>query len=177
MKRKISAILLIGALFLPVLATFMWLQHHKQVIRKEVKHRIIAGIDKDELVLLKFTDEAIGTQLRWEHDYEFEYKGEMYDIVESYKTGDTTYYWCWWDHRETHLNKKLASVVRHLMGNDKENKKKQKQLTVFLKSLYFTDIATWDSTMVPGQQQRKFVFWQKPYISYAAPPPTPPPVT
>lgn len=136
MKIKISGILLLFCLIAPIVATFTFLHYHKKHIRKEVKHKIIAGIDRDELVLLKFTKKESKTKLRWEHSKEFEYKNQMYDIVEKEFKGDTIYYWCWWDHEETELNKKLDVLVAYALGQDAQRKESQKQLENFYKSLY-----------------------------------------
>ena len=176
LKKRIFAILLTGALVLPVFSTFLWLKHQKSLIKKEVKHKIIAGIDKDELVLLKFSQKAIYTELRWEHEAEFKYKGEMYDIVEKEISGDTTYYWCWWDHEETRLNKQLASLLDNILGSDKQSHEKQRQLFTFLKSLYIMELPQWNCHP-PVREKKQMAYHKAMYSSYFAPPPTPPPVS
>lgn len=42
-------------LIAPVVVTYSWLQQRKRAVKKEVKWKMIAGIDKSELVLLKFS--------------------------------------------------------------------------------------------------------------------------
>lgn len=100
---------------------------------------MIAGVDKDELVLFKFTDAEKENDLRWEHSKEFEYKNEMYDIVETEFKGDTTYYWCWWDYEETKLNKQLDGLLAFAYKKDTRTNNNQKVLQAFYKSLYFSD--------------------------------------
>ncbi len=97
---------------------------------------MIAGLDKSELVLLKFSRAAAQTQLRWEHAKEFELEGQMYDVVETELKGDTLYYICWWDHEETKLNKQLKNLVAGVLGNDAERRETQKRLLHFYESLY-----------------------------------------
>ncbi len=97
---------------------------------------MIGGMDKSAFVLLKFTKEESETKLRWEHSREFEYAGQMYDVVEAAEQGDTTYYYCWWDHEETKLNLQLSGLVAHAMGKNPLNKEKQERLSSFLKNLY-----------------------------------------
>ena len=97
---------------------------------------MIEGMDQSELVLLKFTHEESQTKLRWVHSREFEYDGEMYDIVEKEESGDTISYWCWWDYEETQLNRKLRDLVADAMGHHPLNKERQERLTHFLENLY-----------------------------------------
>ena len=136
MKRKITAVFLLACLLMPALATFGYLQHQKYQVRKEVKHRLMAGIDKSELVLLKFTERQASRELEWEHSREFEYRGEMYDVVERAVKGDTLYFWCWWDHKETALNKKLSTLVQNVTRH-KPERQEQRQFTLHFYSKWF----------------------------------------
>ena len=45
-------------LIAPAVVTYSWLQQRKRAVKKEVKWKMIAGIDKSELVILKFGPEA-----------------------------------------------------------------------------------------------------------------------
>lgn len=121
----------------PIGVTLTVVQLQKKQVKREVKHRIIDGIDKDELVLLEFSLEEIDEKLRWKHSKEFEYNGYMYDIVERETRNDTTYFWCWWDHEETELNKQLEELLAHAMGKHPQNKQSKEELIDFYKSLYF----------------------------------------
>lgn len=124
----------------PVATTFLILKIQKKQIRKEVKWKMIAGIDKKELVLLKFTENEKQSRLRWKHSKEFEFEGQMYDITDSKVAGDTTYYWCWWDYEETKLNKKLNDVVQLALGNNPDRQENHKRIQKFFKSLYFSEL-------------------------------------
>ncbi|HEY8401789.1 MAG TPA: hypothetical protein VIK89_11025 [Cytophagaceae bacterium] len=142
-------------------------------IQKEVKWKIIAGIDKNELVLLKFTKEETETKLNWKHSKEFEYNKEMYDIVETEVNGDTISYWCWHDHEETALNRKLADVVAKTFGSNPKSKEKQKQLLDFFKSLYCTSATTY---MTPPEVLNSEGFnYSGNFTSLYSSPPVPPP--
>lgn len=112
-------------------------------MRREVKHQLIAGVDKSELELLQFTTSEADTVLRWKHSKEFEYNGSMYDIVEFQKEGDTLKYWCWWDYEETVLNKQLSGLLAKAFGKDPQRKERQNTLDQFFKSLYHnTEVET-----------------------------------
>lgn len=112
----------------PLTATFIWLQHQKAVVKSMVKKNMISGLDKQELILLKFTEEECQSKLNWEHSKEFEYNDQMYDIIATHKEGDTTYFWCWPDNEETELNKQLNDLLAYTLGKDPERKDAQKQL-------------------------------------------------
>lgn len=130
---------MILCLMLPATGTIIYLHFQKKQVKKSVKKQIIAGIDKNALVLLKFSSEDIKALLRWEHSREFEYNGQMYDVIETVYRNDSVYYWCWWDYEETLLNKKLNKLTCIAFGKDPGQKEKQHQLISFYKSLFFSD--------------------------------------
>lgn len=135
---------------------------------------MIAGIDKKELVLLKFTKEEKKSELNWKHAKEFEFNGEMYDIVESSEIGDTTYYWVWWDYEETHLNKQLGELVSFALGQNPENQENQNRLNTFFKSLYFSETEI-RNFVAFNDVKNKHHFGQKFFSSIADSPQVPPP--
>jgi len=173
-KCKVFGILLILCFVAPVATTYIILKYQKKQVRREVKRKLIAGIDKEELVLLKFTEEEKETQLNWKHSKEFEYKGEMYDIVETKIVGDTTYYWLWWDYEETKLNKQLSQLLSFALGHNPKNQENQKRLHNFFKSLYFSEDER-KEPLVFFELKSKFHFGQNFYLSVFLTPPDPPP--
>lgn len=173
MKRGITGILLLFCLATPIVITFTFLHYHKKQVRKEVKHRIIAGIDKVELVLLKFTEAKTKSELRWEHSKEFEYKGEMYDVVERKIEGDTIYYWCWRDHEETKLNKQLDGLLAKVLGNNPQREEKKSQLADFFKKLFHENPA--NQLEVSPKYKIKRFYYSEDFASIYHAPPVPPP--
>lgn len=135
---------------------------------------MIAGINHDELVLLKFTSEEQQKELKWNHSKEFEFNGQMYDIVETTTKGDTTYYRCWWDHEETNLNKQLKELVSNAMGNNPMRKQNQNRLQQFYRLLYLPE-PQYDSIFFSAEQQthQSFVLFSFSKISHS--PPSAPP--
>jgi hypothetical protein len=121
---------------MPIATLYVWLQHRKTIAKQEAKERIIAGIDKKDLVLLKFTQQESQTCLHWEHAQEFEYKQQMYDVVETAVHGDTTYYWCWLDSPETRLNIQLYALVSQLWEKDSQNQETSKNVLKFYTELF-----------------------------------------
>lgn len=141
MKHKILSIFILFCFTAPLTTTFVILQFQKYYVRRDVKRKIIAGMDKKELVLLKFTRRE-KEQLDWVHSREFEYKGRMYDVVEKVEEGDTIFYRCWEDIKETALNQKLEKLAASALGENPLNQENQKQLQTFFKSLYFAAFTT-----------------------------------
>ena len=99
---------------------------------------MIAGLDPAELVLFKFTRLEAQTKLRWEHSKEFEYRGQMYDVVSSETKGDSIFYRCWWDHKETQLNKKLNILVAKALDQDQNNGEALLNLHFFLGTFFYS---------------------------------------
>ncbi|MBK9726698.1 MAG: hypothetical protein IPO86_01125 [Saprospiraceae bacterium] len=174
MKRPFFGILLFFILVVPVVTTFVALHLQKKQVKREVKRKMIAAIDKAELVLLKFTDREKQAQLKWEHEKEFEYKDEMFDIVESEFKGDTSYYWCWWDHEETKLNRQLNELVSSAMGDNPKNQENQIRLYDFFKALYFSEFYK-VGTISIREVDLKYFYPQHFYHSMCNAPLVPPP--
>ncbi len=136
-KKRWTGALLLFSLCAPLLINGAWLQLTKAKIRKEVKQRIIEGISRDELQFLSFTTWQARQLLKWEHSNEFEYQGEMYDVVATEVCGDTVKYWCWWDNKESRLNKLMTAMLSDKWQNNPLKKENQKQLSQFLNGLFY----------------------------------------
>ncbi|UKN02121.1 hypothetical protein K6119_01145 [Paracrocinitomix mangrovi] len=114
---------------------FLWLNHQKSVVKHEVKSLIKEKASDDELTLLEFTAEELLREVKFEHAKEFEYKGQMYDIVKvSYKDNKIQYY-CWKDHKENDLNKKMESLIASFWGEDPIKQNQKTQLMRFARNL------------------------------------------
>ena len=99
---------------------------------------MIAGMSKERLVRLAFTQAQADTSLRWEHAKEFEFQNQMYDVLEQKKQGDSMVYWCWWDQEETLLNRHLDDLASNAFTKDPQQQKAQDQLFQFFKSIYWS---------------------------------------
>jgi len=174
LKKQISSIFLLLLLIAPAVVTYTWLQQRKRTVKKEVKWKMIAGIDKSELVLLKFSKAEIKTKLHWKHAKEFEFNYQMYDIVEKQVSKDSIYYWCWWDFKETKLSKQLDNLLARVFQKDTQSKEKQNKIYTFYKSIYFQPVFSWLPFM-PLTNLKKcnfhFVFYQTKYTQTSSPPP------
>lgn len=175
MKARITGILFFFFLVAPLASSFIFLNVQRNRVRKEVKHRIIAGVDKEELVLLKFTPNDSIHKLNWKHSKEFEYNHQMYDIVEREKRGDTTYYYCWWDSQETKLNQQLNHLLAFAWGHDPIKQKNEANLTVFYKTLYCEKIDLAIDKFQPSPEKKLLPPYSFNELSTYITPPVPPP--
>ncbi len=133
--RAATTLLLLLSLFTPFSATYLWLHIQKVLVKKKVKAELIAGIDKSELAHFTFSQSQLKTDLRWEHDREFEYNGEMYDIVETEMLGDSIHYICWHDKAETQLNRRLQTLIAQATSGSAEHRARETLCYQLLKSL------------------------------------------
>lgn len=163
-------------LFAPVVTVYLYLQFEKSAIQREIKWKLIAGMDQEELILLKFSKKEAETKLRWEHSKEFEYNDQMYDIVSSEIKGDSIFYRCWLDYEETDLNKKLKKMVAIAFDQDEDHRETQEGFYTYLWSFFCTAPFDWQAT---ASQNAQLVFQDSmhPNIfnSIRLTPPTPPP--
>lgn len=97
---------------------------------------MIQGLNDEELVHLVFDEQTI-QELRWEHSREFEYRGEMYDVVRTQEMEGEVHFWCWHDHEESSLNRRLAESVNIAWGNNPHRDQQRDRLSLFLKALFF----------------------------------------
>lgn len=137
-KFKIQGLLLLLSLTLPVmtqLGSYLLLKHK---FEKNAKQNLAASIDKSELVLLKFSLDDAETILHWKEENEFEYNGEMYDVIKRFFIGNEVCYYCWPDKSETELNIKLQSLIRLMLGNHPTGKTGLQLIYDFLITLYFS---------------------------------------
>ena len=145
------------------------------MVKKAVKKQLIAGLDPAELVLLKFSKTAAQTSLSWEHASEFEYQGQMFDVVATEEKGDSVFYRCWLDHEETVLNKKLTEMVSGLWENHPTKSEGQQQLLDLFQSFYFPTQQTWALKPIDFQKIRPMMVYSFNLPSRAETPPAPPP--
>jgi hypothetical protein len=107
------------------------------MVKREVKWKMIEGLDKEELVTLKLSKKQVVEDLTWKHAKEFEYKGEMYDVVLKNDLGDSVEFVLWWDYEETHLNQQLQALVSFKWLHHPAPNKTKQSVQLLMKSLFF----------------------------------------
>ncbi len=173
MKPRHAGIYLLLSLTVPVLMTYGYLCHQKWIVKNQVKQSIIAGLDRDELVFLKFSRDDQSKLLKWEHSREFEYQDQMYDVVYVVETTDSLSYWCWWDHEETALNLQLKSLVKKLWSQTPISKDSNLKLIEFYDKLFLASPKAITHSTI--RTQKGFIRPSRCYDSYCEFPSVPPP--
>lgn len=171
--KKLLSISLLLIIAIATLFPFAYLKMERKAIKKAIKHKIIAGIEKEELVLLVFDKDKVDQQVKWKHSKEFQYKGEMYDIVEKEIIGNEIRYWVWWDKEETALNQKLANLVQQNFAQNPYQNNKNQVITHFFKTLYLSEKSIIQLTILKNEINHFTPY--KSFISYWQQSPTTPP--
>ena len=110
----------------------------KSQIRHDVRTEIKSELTRSELDLLVFHKKDLPSAVKWKHDKEFELNGEMYDIIHEDCHGDSVYYYCWPDHEESAINKRMNQLIAHLLHGSKQSKDRQKNIQNFLNHLFLS---------------------------------------
>jgi hypothetical protein len=172
--KKLPVILLLLILTAPFLGTYIFIQYKKNNIRKEVTGLIIEGLAEKNLVLLKFTREESETGLTWKHSREFEYNGQMYDIVDQSQSGDSVFYTCYKDHKETRLNAKKEKLIARAIGQDPVQKNQTERLKNLFNTVYSRDAFAWKPDP-PQPTNIHYSLFTIHYSLFTQSPPSPPP--
>jgi hypothetical protein len=135
--KSFFAIFLFICLVLPFLGTYAWLSGRIESAKESASLSIKRAIPQNDQILWTFSITDARSKLHWEHSREFEYKGEMYDIIRSQIKGDSVWYWCYWDRKEAKLKKQLNILVARMMGPGPYNRNERTQINDFFRSFFF----------------------------------------
>lgn len=124
------------------------------------------GIPKEELVFMAFSQEDLTTKLKWKHSKEFEFNGEMYDIVECNETADSAFYWVWWDKEETELNQRVKRIAAEIFGNAPDQHEKNNLVQSIYKSLFFEIQNTDFQKLITLQKRLNYHYMNKTLSNY-----------
>lgn len=148
MRKPISILLLLVFLFQSVGCLVIFKLQQLQV-RNEVKHHLLSNLPDSELEIIKISrheqSDSNSPFHFWESD-EFSYSGKMYDVIRREDHGNTTWYYCFPDTRETHVLSQLNKFVKDQMAHDPKKQKQRDEFQRLLNSLFHA-----------GNQQYSFV--------------------
>jgi hypothetical protein len=130
--RKYFGIAILMFMLMPFLATLLWVKGEQYAAKKHVKRSIMYNTPKDELIRFDFqlSDTVL---LNWKHNKEFEWQGEMYDIIYREYHNDGVIYYAWHDARETALNNQMARLYRSIFFSTENNSNQDICLQLILK--------------------------------------------
>lgn len=172
MSRKNLAILLVGALLFPIVISYTAFLFYKYQVQEEVKALLAQTADEEQFILLKFSKDEAKTKLKWEDATEFEYNGQMYDVIKSFENGDSIFFWVWCDNEETSLKKHYHALLSNLLYNNTQQKENSKKLIDFFKTLFFQNVLL--KIMITDEEAKIFVKNSSDYFVYLSvlsPPP------
>lgn len=173
MNKGRIAILLLFSLIAPIGGCILMLHFQKEHLRKELSEKLHRGIVQGEIIMLEFSLEQTRTALRWEHDREFEFNGQMYDVIEKTVKGDTILFKCWWDREETALNRELDKWLSMALNNDPLRTDQQDNLVDFFKKLRCENYQS--PGIMPIGPKLPWLGYGQNLKSISFPPPFPPP--
>lgn len=174
LSKAFTTILLLFVMLVPSWLGYLVLRYQKVVVQEDVKERMGEGFEEEELVELRFSHKETKMLLRWEHAGEFEYRGQMYDIIKKESTDDSLFVWCFWDQEETRLNQELAELFREGQHTDSQKEATKDKLQDFYKSLFIKEepVQATSQLYFTNQTKAHYLFYFK---SADFEPPTPPP--
>jgi len=162
-------------MILPFVGTFFFLHYQKGAIRELVLNQILPETEEEDLVLLKFSKADSKTKLRWSHSNEFKYNRKLYDVVDFKIVGDSVYFWCWWDNKETELDQQLMELVNYMLGNNQQGNNEQHFLRNIIKGLCIEKGFDWNAIRPEKHARIQLSIYKKSYSSRYIPTPSPPP--
>jgi len=174
-SKQIKALLLLCCFIAPMGLTYAVLKLRQWKVREDVEQQILQGFDKGELLELQFTLEE-AEALDWEHEGEFEYKGQSYDVVSQEVQGDNIIYYVWWDKIETQIKNQLAQLVSKALNQDEEQQENQNELIQLLKNIcHNTEYSAFSNPI--NVEKVLFRSIEQHYSSLDWAPPVPPPIS
>jgi hypothetical protein len=144
-------------------------------VKKEAIRQIRKAIPEEDQMLWTFSLADAQTKLSWEHSREFEYKGEMYDVIRSETRGDSVSYWCYWDRKETKLKRELNVLVANMLGPGAQNRNQEKQIQEFFRTLFSPTTPPAPFHVISDPQGRCITPYHLPLSAFELTPPYPPP--
>lgn len=145
-------------------------------IKKEMKAKIKNGIADDQLVLLKILKTAkddFPRSWKWIDEHEFRYEGDMYDIVRKQEKGDTVWYYCIPDEKESRLFANLDELINDSMSKAPERKKQNERLQRLFSHYYLQKYP--DLSLLSQETEIEFSDYLFRLNSWICAPPLPPP--
>ena len=124
---------MVALLLIQMQGTWLVFKVQQTAIRFEVKQQMKAGVPESDLVVLciaKVWEETFNDRFEREHNKEFRFDGEMYDIIRSLDEGDTTVYICIHDVKESGLFADLERLTEEEIDQpiNKKSRESMQQL-------------------------------------------------
>ena len=129
--------MLLLALIIPFWGSYLVFHIKIEHAHNNVEKDIAEAKKEGQLIVLSFLHDEISTSVRWIKDYEFEYQGRMYDVVDSGSDDKHNWFLCYYHAKETKLRNQLSEIVAGLVDHNPVNNDKMPNLKIFLNNLIF----------------------------------------
>jgi hypothetical protein len=172
LRRTLLTFLLFAVLISPAALSYLAMAWQKHAIREAVEQQIYQGMPAAELTVLAFAKNEARQLLEWEHEREFKYRGEMYDLVQTQTHGDSIFYTCYHDRAETALNRQLDRYIADWLQHSPVQQEQGERLLSFFRALICPVSPSYDSSAL--------TYYHSPFFHLnrsgrQAGPPAPPP--
>ncbi|MCB0585287.1 MAG: hypothetical protein KDD06_08180 [Phaeodactylibacter sp.] len=173
MRKLLPISSLLFVLLCPSGLAFLFFAWQKYQLKENVKKQLLAGMDASELTVFKLSKADAGALLEWEEEGEFEYRGQMYDVVETAVEGDSIRYLCYPDVAESRLEKELRRLLAKPLNNDPATAGNAQRLISFYQSLFCVETPL--CPLPARKSPQAHFFYASPFGVPEGPPHTPPP--
>ncbi len=173
--RNIYSLVLICSLVLPSCITAIWFQGQIYLARESAKSHIMQGNEKKVSITLKFSIADAGNLLEWEHEKEFEYKGEMYDVIALEYFSDSIAYQCYHDKKETVLKNDFEDFISDFLIKQQPTEQQRQHKIDFFKTLYFIDDQVSSIQAIDSKRKHAMNHYLIMNYDFVFGPPAPPP--
>jgi hypothetical protein len=128
--KKTLAIFIIVLLLFNSMGYYIVFKTMQYAIKKEIKNSIKQGVPDKNLSLIKVAvnDEQNQAEIEWLEEHEFRYRGQMFDVVRSSLSNDTSYYYCINDKQEEQLFSSLDKQIEHHSKKSDANRAKSRNI-------------------------------------------------
>ncbi len=130
-------------------------------LKENMESRINRDPNDERVKTLVFTKEESQSLLKWEHDREFEFRGEMYDVLEVHEKGDQIEYLVWHDQEESELKRSKSEYEESSQENHSRHQKRNSFHVIF----FFEDLPSikfWSVTNQLAYQEALNPIWDNP---------------
>ena len=173
MRKHFHISFLLLILLCPTALAYLFFAWQKHQVKERVKAQLLAGMDVSELTELKFSAADAAVLLEWEEEHEFEYQGQMYDVVDVSIEGDSICYRCYQDQAESRLKEELRRLLARPLRDDSATADNTQRLMTFFQSLFCVEKPSLAAPLWEKSSPR--YFYTSPFGLPSGPPPVPPP--
>lgn len=174
MKRALTILLLITFVYNFLGAGFVynvWLY----TVKENVKERIKLSVEEERTLIKvpKSWSKNPPESFKWHEENEFEYRGQMYDIIDKETRGNEIWYYCYWDKAETKLLNNLSKYVSSYLQQHPQESQKTSFLSSYLDKVFISTHFT--GLLAPSPKENSFAKQGPSYFSIILDVDAPPP--